>query len=249
MRATNGDVVLALEVIKSTITDKEKALGKAKKAKPRSADTIEGKIQAREEVAAGIEAAEASLAHWQAVGEIAAEQVQEEAGEVAEPVAEQTEQEAEEPTTEPAPAEEETTEEQEPEEEQKEEATPVSEDTAPEWSKDNPADARARGYIKVEGLRVDRQGELSDALIGKESDVKFATNDTQQARYAIIEAESLQPSHIRGYQNQLHFIPEAQPKDRSDVVSEQAAVRIAANINPEEITTSATAYTGAPTIN
>lgn len=248
LRATNGDVVLALEVIESTIADKEKALAKAKKAKPRSADTIEGKIQAREEVAAGIEAAEASLAHWQAVGEIAAEQVQEEAGEVAEPVAEQTEQEAEEPTTEPAPAEEETTEEQEPEEEQKKEATP-SEDTAPEWSKDNPADARARGYIKVEGLRVERQGELSDALIGKESDVKFATNDTQQARYAIIEAESLQPSHIRGYQNQLHFIPEAQPKDRSDVVSEQAAVRIAANINPEEITTSATAYTGAPTIN
>lgn len=251
LRATNGDVVLALEVIESTIADKEKALAKAKKAKPRSADTIEGKIQAREEVAAGIEAAETSLAHWQAVAEIAAEQVQEEVAEVAEPVAEQTEQEAEEPTTEPAPAEEETVEEQEPEaeQEQEEEAIPASEDTAPEWGKDNPADARARGYIKVEGLRVERQGKLSDALIGKESDVKFATNDTQQARYAIIEAESLQPSHIRGYQNQLHFIPEAQPKDRSDVVSEQAAVRIAANINPEEITTSATAYTGAPTIN
>lgn len=251
LRATNGDVVLALEVIKSTVTDKEKALAKAKKAKPRSADTIEGKIQALAEVASGIEAAETSLAHWQAVAEIAAEQVQEEVAEVAEPVAEQTEQESEEPTTEQAPAEEETTEEQEPEaeQEQEEEATPVSEDTAPEWGKDNPADARARGYIKVEGLRVDRQGQLSDALIGKESDVKFATNDTQQARYAIIEAESLQPSHIRGYQNQLHFIPEAQPKDRSDVVSEQAAVRIAANINPEEITTSATAYTGAPTIN
>ena len=247
LRATNGDVSLALEVIESTIADKEKALAKAKKAKPRSADTIEGKIQAREEVAAGIEAAETSLAHWQAVAEIAAEQVQEEVAEVAEPVAEQMEQESEEPTTEQAPAEEETTEEQEPE--QEEEATPVPEDTAPEWGKDNPADARARGYIKVEGLRVDRQGELSDALIGKESDVKFATNDTQQARYAIIEAENLQPSHIRGYQNQLHFIPEAQPKDRSDVVSEQAAVRIAANINPEEITTSATAYTGAPTIN
>ena len=238
LRATNGDVVLALEVIESTIADKEKALAKAKKAKPRSADSIEGKIQAREEVAAGIEAAETSLAHWQAVAEIAAEQVQEEVAEVAEPVAEQTEQESEEPTAE-----------QEPEAEQEEEAIPTSEDTAPEWGKDNPADARARGYIKVEGLRVDRQGQLSDALIGKESDVKFATNDTQQARYAIIEAESLQPSHIRGYQNQLHFIPEAQPKDRSDVVSEQAAVRIAANINPEEITTSATAYTGAPTIN
>ena len=245
VRAANGDVELALEVVESTVADKEKALAKAKKAKPRSANTIEGKIQALEEVTAGIEAAEASLAHWQAVAEIAAEQAQEEEAEVAEPVAEQTEQDSEESTTEQEPAEEETTEEQE----QEEEATPVSEDTAPEWGKDNPADARARGYIKVEGLRVERQGELSDVLIGKESDVKFATNDTQQARYAIIEAENLQPSHIRGYQNQLHFIPEAQPKDRSDVVSEQAAVRIAANINPEEITTSATAYTGAPTIN
>lgn len=251
LRAANGDAALALEVIKSTITDKEKALTKAKKAKPRSANTIDGKIQALAEVASGIEAAETSLAHWQAVAEIAAEQVQEEVAEVTEPVAEQTEQESEESTTEQATEEEEATEEQEPEaeKEQEEEAIPASEDTAPEWGKDNPADARARGYIKVEGLRVDRQGELSDALIGKESDVKFATNDTQQARYAIIEAESLQPSHIRGYQNQLHFIPEAQPKDRSDVVSEQAAVRIAANINPEEITTSATAYTGAPTIN
>ena len=110
LRAANGDAALALEVIKSTITDKEKALTKAKKAKPRSANTIDGKIQALAEVASGIEAAETSLAHWQAVGEIAAEQVQEEAGEVAEPIAEQTEQEAEEPTTEPAPAEEETTE-------------------------------------------------------------------------------------------------------------------------------------------
>ena len=93
LRATNGDVVLTLEVIESTITDKEKTLAKAKKTKPRSANTIEGKIQALAEVSEGIKAAEASLAHWQAVAEIAAEQVQEEVAEVAEPVAEKTEQE------------------------------------------------------------------------------------------------------------------------------------------------------------
>ena len=238
VQATQGDVGIALMVIESTVADKEKALGKAKKAKPRSADTIEGKIQALAEVSEGIEAAEASLAHWQAVAEIAAEQVQ---GDVVEEEA--TQPEAEGLTGDPVPEEEEV-------KGKKEDVDLTSQQAnVPEWNKDTPADARARGYIKVEGLRVERQGELSDALIGKESDVKFATNDTQHARYAIIEAESLQPSHIRGYQNQLHFIPEAQPKDRSDVVSEQAAVRIAANINPEEITTSATAYTGAPTIN
>ncbi len=238
VHATQGDVGIALMVIESTVADKEKALGKAKKAKPRSADTIEGKIQALAEVSEGIEAAEASLAHWQAVAEIATEHMQ---GDVVEEEA--TQPEAEGLMGDPVPEEEEV-------KGKKEDVDLTSQQAnVPEWNKDTPADARARGYIKVANVRVDRQGELTDALIGKESDVKFATNDTQHARYAIIEAESLQPSHIRGYQNQLHFIPEAQPKDRSDVVSDQAAVRIAANINPEEITTSATAYTGAPTIN
>ena len=238
VQATQGDVGIALMVIESTVADKEKALGKAKKAKPRSADTIEGKIQALAEVSEGIEAAEASLAHWQAVAEIAAEHMQ---GDVVEEEA--TQPEAEGLTGDPVPEEEDV-------KGKKEDVAHTSQQAnVPEWNKDTPADARARGYIKVSSVRVDRQGELTDVLIGKESDVKFATNDTQHARYAIIEAESLQPSHIRGYQNQLHFIPEAQPKDRSDVVSDQAAVRIAANINPEEITTSATAYTGAPTIN
>ena len=238
VQATQGDVGIALMVIESTVADKEKALGKAKKAKPRSADTIEGKIQALAEVSEGIEAAEASLAHWKAVAEIATEHMQ---GDVVEEEA--TQPEAEGLTGDPVPEEKEV-------KGKKEDVDLTSQQAnVPEWNKDTPADARARGYIKVANVRVDRQGELTDVLIGKESDVKFATNDTQHARYAIIEAESLQPSHIRGYQNQLHFIPEAQPKDRSDVVSEQAAVRIAANINPEEITTSATAYTGAPTIN
>lgn len=147
LRAANGDAALALEVIKSTITDKEKALTKAKKAKPRSANTIDGKIQALAEVASGIEAAETSLAHWQAVGEIAAEQVQEEVAEVAEPVAEQTEQESEEPTTEQAPAEEETAEEEEQEEgaasdpQEGEGVTTQTEEVAPEAGDTQASDA------------------------------------------------------------------------------------------------------------
>ena len=210
VQATQGDVGIALMVIESTVADKEKALGKAKKAKPRSADTIEGKIQALAEVSEGIEAAEASLAHWKAVAEIATEHMQ---GDVVEEEA--TQPEAEGLTGDPVPEEKEV-------KGKKEDVDLTSQQAnVPEWNKDTPADARARGYIKVANVRVDRQGELTDVLIGKESDVKFATNDTQHARYAIIEAESLQPSHIRGYQNQLHFIPEAQPKDRSDVVSER----------------------------
>ena len=156
LRAANGDAALALEVIKSTITDKEKALTKAKKAKPRSANTIDGKIQALAEVASGIKAAETSLAHWQAVGEIAAEQVQEEVAEVAEPVAEQTEQESEEPTTEQAPAEEETAEEEEQEEgaasdpQEGEGVTTQTEEVAPEAGDTQASDATGEEEVRLQ---------------------------------------------------------------------------------------------------
>lgn len=59
----------------------------------------------------------------------------------------------------------------------------------------------------------------------------------------------MQPSHINGQPNVTHFIPEAQPKKRTDKASTISSEKIAANINPAEITSSVTAYTGAPTVN
>lgn len=125
-------------------------------------------------------------------------------------------------------------------------ATDVAE--IPDITEDKPQDARNRGFRRVNGQRVDRQSKL-DVKKGKETNVRFAENVTQQGNYAVVEASDLQPSHINGQRNPLHFIEEAQPKERTDNASTESAKRIAENIRPEEITTTTTAYVGTPTIN
>ena len=202
LHAANGDAALALEVIKSTITDKEKALTKAKKAKPRSANTIDGKIQALAEVAEGIEAAETSLAHWQAVGEIAADQVQEEAGEVAEPVAEQTEQEAEESTIEPAPSEEETTEEQEPEEE-----------VAPEAGDTQASETTGEGY-RLSAIAAKRGGNFFENSEGSIDLVKISDN--------VFEAIGIKPLPMRMTEAMAQHIIKQHAKELGISTQEEA---------------------------
>ena len=118
----------------------------------------------------------------------------------------------------------------------------------PDIIDDKPQDARARGYRRVNGEKVDRQQPLQ-AKHGKEVQVKFDDKNIPAGRVSLIEAEQLQPSHVNGRRNPLHFIDEAQPKERNDEASVISARNIAANIRPEEITSSVTAYTGAPTVN
>lgn len=219
LRAANGDAALALEVIKSTITDKEKALTKAKKAKPRSANTIDGKIQALAEVASGIEAAETSLAHWQAVGEIAAEQVQEEVAEVAEPVAEQTEQESEEPTTEQAPAEEETAEEEEQEEgaasdpQEGEGVTTQTEEVAPEAGDTQASDATGEGY-RLSAIAAKRGGNFFENSEGSIDLVKISDN--------VFEAIGLKPMPLRMTESMAQHILDRHGKELGISTQEEA---------------------------
>ena len=118
----------------------------------------------------------------------------------------------------------------------------------PDFIEDRPQDARARGYRRVNGNRVDRQ-EPIQARRGGEVQVKFDDNNIPTGHTALIEASQLQPSHTDGRRNPRHFIDEAQPKERNDEASVMSARKIAANIRPEEITSSVTAYTGAPTVN
>ena len=87
------------------------------------------------------------------------------------------------------------------------------------------------------------------AILGNEVQVKFDDKNIPTGHVALIEANQLQPSHLNGLRNPLHFIDEAQPKERNDEASVLSARRMAANIRPEEITSSVTAYTGAPTVN
>ena len=120
----------------------------------------------------------------------------------------------------------------------------------PEMALDKPHDARARGFRNVNGDKVYRQ-EPIEAKQGKEVLVMFSTNagGSPKGRLAVIEAGQLQPSHIEKQRNPLHFIDEAQPKERTDKASMQGAMQIASGIRPEVITTTGTAYTGTPTVN
>ena len=120
---------------------------------------------------------------------------------------------------------------------------------APEYHMDNGEDARERVYVNVSGYRIDRQEPISNALFGKEHNVKFATDVAPDAKYAVIDVRELQASHNSGMQNARHFIPEAQPKDRSGSVSVMRSESMARHIKPEEITGGDTAYTGAPVVN
>lgn len=92
-------------------------------------------------------------------------------------------------------------------------------------------------------------GKVPEAILGKDVSVKFSDDVLVGGHAAVIDANRLQPSHIQGVRNPLHFIDEAQPKERNDEASLLSSRKIAGNIRPEEITSSVTAYTGAPTVN
>ena len=233
---TEGDTSMAQTVADDMVSDLEAGVKKAEKTKTKSGGSIAEKIAAEKERAAVIEQAKATLAHWRKIAAVnrmreAAIQAEEQrkADEVARVRKEQEEKERVE---------------QEEAERIKREAL----NGVPDFVEDKATDARARGYRRVNGDKVDRQ-EPINATKGKEVQVKFDDDNIPTGHVAIIEANLLQPSHKNGQRNPQHFIDEAQPKERKDDASVGAARKIAANIRPEEITSSVTAYTGAPTVN
>lgn len=131
---------------------------------------------------------------------------------------------------------------------QQREVTQDDETEVPDFVFDKPENARERGYRMQNGQRADRQEPIA-AAVGKEVSVKFTHKVSQPVCVAVVDARSLQPSHQNGQPNVLHFLPEAQPKKRTDHESVHAAEQMAAQMNPEEITSSVTAYTGAPSVN
>ena len=233
---TEGDTSMAQTVVDDMVSDLEAGVKKAEKTKAKSGGSIAEKIAAEKERAAVIEQAKVTLAHWRKIAAVnrmreAAIQAEEQrkADEVARVRKEQEEKERVE---------------QEEAERIKREAL----NGVPDFVEDKATDARARGYRRVNGDKVDRQ-EPINATKGKEVQVKFDDDNIPTGHVAIIEANQLQPSHKNGQRNPQHFIDEAQPKERKDDASVGAARKIAANIRPEEITSSITAYTGAPTVN
>lgn len=239
MSEVEGNEEIGASVLASMIEDKRAELKKIQSSKLRKASTISDKIAAEKDRLQAIEAAQRSLEHWEAVaGERQRRALEEERKVVEARKAE-------------AAAREELAQQKKAEEEAKAEEARQQEEAmngVPDWADDKPADARSRGWRKYSGEQHQRQLEIS-GVEGKAVEVKFSDKDTVPARTLVIEAGQLQPSHLQGVRNPKFFIEEAQPKDRTDSDSVLSAQKIAANIRPEEITRSATAYTGAPTIN
>jgi hypothetical protein len=114
----------------------------------------------------------------------------------------------------------------------------------------NPVEERAAGYRIVNGEKIFRQEPIEKKAEGSDNQISFTGDVVQPGKWTIVEASSLQSSHVQQSRNPLHFISEAQPKERTDKASDLAAEKIADNLDPEKITTKTTnAYFGAPTVN
>ena len=114
----------------------------------------------------------------------------------------------------------------------------------------NYAQNRQRGSLTVNGNTYQRQPPLTRLIKGKAITVGFGIDQFVPGRYVLVDADDLQPSHLGATQNPVHFIPEAQPRNRS--ASQSGALtpeRIAQALRPAEVMEGATAYTGAPVIN
>lgn len=222
---TEGDEDMAQTVADGMVADKEEALKKLEKAKSKGGNSIAEKIASEKERKAAIDAAKQDLLAWQKIAGTANRRR----------MAADAERKAEEEKLRA----------------EREEAERVEREAlngVPDMVDDTPQDARARGYRRVNGHKIDRQEPLQ-TVQGKEVNVKFSNDVLAPGHVAVIDASLLQPSHIQGVRNPLHFIDEAQPKERNDEASVLSARKIAGNIRPEEITSSITAYTGAPTVN
>ena len=233
---TEGDEDMAQTVADGMVADKEEALKKLEKAKSKGGNSIAEKIASEKERKAAIDAAKQELLVWQKIAGTAKRRKMEaddERRRIADEAAALRKAEEEKLRAE------------------REEAERIEREAlngVPDMVDDKPQDARARGYRRMNGHKIDRQ-EPVQALQGKEVSVKFSDDAIVGGRVAVIDVNLLQPSHIQGVRNPLHFIDEAQPKERNDEASVLYARKIAGNIRPEEITSSVTAYTGAPTVN
>ena len=232
---SDGNAATAKEIADAMTEEKRKALEKARKLKLKGKTPAE-MLASKQANAAELAKAESEYNHWQRMANV--EQNRQNA------IRAQQEAEARQRATERAEAEKAKREAREEAERREREAL----EGIPEWHMDTPENARKRGARRYGGQIFTRQ-EPVNGVVGKEVEVKFSQKDLPKGHVVVMEAEQLQPSHIQGKRNPMFFIEEAQPKNRAEDVSQTAARNIAENIRPQEITSSTTAYTGAPTIN
>lgn len=245
-----GDATTAKEIADTMAEEKRKAYEKAQKQKPKGKTPAEI-LASKKAISAGLAQAEQEYKLWQQMSGV----------EQRRQGAMRAEQEAEARRLAAERAEAERAEREAREEAARREREAL--EGIPEWHLDTPENARKRGVRRFGGQMFTRQEPMADfssasasaqserggIAIGKEIEVKFSQSDLPNGHVAVIEASQLQPSHIQGQRNPMFFIEEAQPKNRAEGVSMNSAKEIAEGIRPQEITASATAYTGAPTVN
>lgn len=230
-----GDTSTAKEIADTMAEEKRKAYEKAQKQKPKGKTPTEI-LASKKAISAELVQAEQEYNLWQRMANV--EQRRQDA------IRSQQEAESRQRAAERAEAE-------KAERAAREEAARQEREALegiPEWHLDTPENARKRGVRRFSGQMFTRQ-EPVQGVVGNEIEVKFSQKDLPKGHVAVIEASQLQPSHIQGLRNPMFFIEEAQPKNRAEAVSMYAAKEMAEGIRPQEITGSATAYTGAPTIN
>lgn len=230
-----GDASTAKEIADTMAEEKRKAYEKAQKQKPKGKTPTEI-LASKKAISAELVQAEQEYNLWQQMANV--EQRRQDA------IRSQQEAESRQRAAERAEAE-------KAERVAREEAARQEREALegiPEWHLDTPENARKRGVRRFSGQMFTRQ-EPVQGVVGKEVEVKFSQKDLPKGHVAVIEASQLQPSHIQGQRNPMFFIEEAQPKNRAEAVSMYAAKEMAEGIRPQEITGSATAYTGAPTVN
>ena len=252
---TGGDEDMAAEIVSDIIKEQETASAKAQKAlkkvqdakpetrkdgvAPTMAERIAAKKAAKEALAsaqAEVDRTNTVLSVWQQIARTPQRRKNAEEERKRREDAERKRQEAEAIAAQKA---------------EQEEAARIEREAlngVPDIINDTPQDARARGYRRVNGHKVNRQEPLLP-IPGRDVSIKFSDDEISSGKVVAIDAAQLQPSHRQGRRNPSHFIDEAQPKERNDEASILSAEKIAGSIRPEEITSSVTAYTGAPTVN
>jgi hypothetical protein len=108
---------------------------------------------------------------------------------------------------------------------------------------------RAEGKFVRDGVEYVRNPKNQGVVSNLSGKVRFTNDISVPFKYKLVEEETLQPSHQNGIRNPLHFIPEAQPKNRNDEGSIQAEESFANKPRFNELGESTNAYSGAPIVN
>ena len=120
---------------------------------------------------------------------------------------------------------------------------------------DSPKDDRTRGYRVQYGKKIPRREKVKNKITGKKTKTLFSRTQNNNpieldTEYTIMEADDVIPSHKEtGGVNLEYFLNEAQPRPREQGAARDAARQKGENINPNELMSNYSAYSGAMVVN